>query len=570
MNKVSVLSSASLGFSIILSSALAHAATPVWTFSAPNPALVLVDNGQTATVQYTVTNQSTKTKKLVLTATPGVSASPCYLVGKGSTCSLILTINGSLIPAAGLYSGPILCEEGNPNQCYQPSLSNQLQIKRGTSPILLTTISVNPASLTFVINTTGVVTVTNQSATVNLNDLQVTLPANLNINPSSTCVVGGTLAVNSSCTLDFSATAAITNENILIQGSNSNLVTIPINVEPLRRRVAVGIAGSNLVSYYSIDNGANWILSPNQPVSLVDANLLGISCGSTGLKCIAVGYNISSGSQPISYTTIDGGQSWSPQVSGQNPLGATSGAFDKIYCDNTANKCVATGTTILGGQTQGFANTTSDGGVTWALSDPIPGTPPFYLRDGLSCDATVTNCTAVGGGVIYNSSNSGVTWVPAGSTPPGGTLFYDISVNKSTGLDSIVVGYGIYAASYINNIWTPSSLPPIAGNLLGVSCTADLVNCISVGTSLVDVGVVLKSIDLGQNWLQKTLPSPNNKRLIDIFCDTSQQYCTAVGLNTVPVQGIGYYSLNGGEDWFISNVPIIGSSQILSVSGGDD
>lgn len=40
----------------------AHAGTPVWTYSAPTPATTTVYTGGTATVQYTVTNQSNKSK----------------------------------------------------------------------------------------------------------------------------------------------------------------------------------------------------------------------------------------------------------------------------------------------------------------------------------------------------------------------------------------------------------------------------------------------------------------------------------------------------------------------------
>ena len=116
-----------------------QAGTPAWTYSAPNPASVTVSAGETTTVQYTVTNQSTKSKNLKLKPTSGLSASACQLASKGSSCNLTITVTGNQVPTGGIHSGPILCEADtpgnpNPNQCYQPSLGNQLNITFGSSP----------------------------------------------------------------------------------------------------------------------------------------------------------------------------------------------------------------------------------------------------------------------------------------------------------------------------------------------------------------------------------------------------------------------------------------------------
>ena len=111
----------------------ADAGIPVWTFSTPTPSSAMVFAHTTATVQYTITNQSTKPKLLVLKPIPGLSAAPCQLVTKGSICILNILVTGSHVPAGGIHSGPILCEADargnpNPNQCYQPSPGNQLNI----------------------------------------------------------------------------------------------------------------------------------------------------------------------------------------------------------------------------------------------------------------------------------------------------------------------------------------------------------------------------------------------------------------------------------------------------------
>jgi len=115
----------------------AFCAKPVWTFSAPIPAIVNITNNETKSVQYTVTNQSSRAKNLFITPTPGLSASSCVLAGKGSTCSLTINIHGNEVPEGGILTGPVLCQQGNPNQCYQPSQGNQLNVvKNGRKNIL--------------------------------------------------------------------------------------------------------------------------------------------------------------------------------------------------------------------------------------------------------------------------------------------------------------------------------------------------------------------------------------------------------------------------------------------------
>lgn len=75
------------------------------------------------------TTQSTKPKNLISNPIAGLSASPCVLPGKGSTCMLTLTINGSAVPAEGIHGGPVLCQDGTLSECYEPTLPNRLNIR---------------------------------------------------------------------------------------------------------------------------------------------------------------------------------------------------------------------------------------------------------------------------------------------------------------------------------------------------------------------------------------------------------------------------------------------------------
>jgi len=117
----------------------AHAAKAMWTFSPLTATTVAVPPGTTLTIQYQVSNQSSRAKNLVLLPTNGLSqVGACQVAAKGeagSSCTLNLLVNGSNLPSDGIQQGPILCEadldgNANPNQCYQPSGNNVLQIVR--------------------------------------------------------------------------------------------------------------------------------------------------------------------------------------------------------------------------------------------------------------------------------------------------------------------------------------------------------------------------------------------------------------------------------------------------------
>jgi hypothetical protein len=189
-----------------------HASTPVWTYSAPIPASALVSSSGTATVQYTVTNQSSKPKNLKLKVTAGLSASSCYLAGKGSTCTLTVTVNGSQIPKQGIHSGPILCEQGNANQCYQPSQANRLSVtvSQNTGAAILNA-SVTDLALKVSGNSRSItITNTGDGPATGLSINQPGWPSGTSLSPSSTCANGGSLAVGASCTLVIAPGATAT------------------------------------------------------------------------------------------------------------------------------------------------------------------------------------------------------------------------------------------------------------------------------------------------------------------------------------------------------------------------
>lgn len=366
---------ASIGLTSLVLSGLVQAASPIWTYSRPMPAeIVIVSPGQTSTVKYTVTNQSVKNKNLILKSTPGVSASSCFLAGLSSTCTLTLTIDGNQIPEQGLYSGPVLCEQNNPNQCYQPSASNQLRVSRTK-------------------NTINVVSVGNYGT------VGQTFPLSY-ISSSS-----GSYWTATSPVLPFGRTGQF---NDVWCNDAGVCVAVGDYFDGVRDRA---------LAYISRDYGQSWIeTTPIQ--GGVNNSLNSVTCTTNG-SCVAVGVSEGGTPQatPLSYFSINYGQSWS--VTSPLTQGNPSGLFG-VSCNDTG-ACVAVGNYFDGVQSVSLSYTTPDFGQSWTLSlPPAYGVGANYLNS-VSCDITGL-CIAVGSyslsmfpitytSITYISYNHGQSWI---------------------------------------------------------------------------------------------------------------------------------------------------------------
>ena len=103
MKLMQLLRKISLSFMLLLVITTAYAAYPLWTFtpSVDYPPQVALSASQTATVVYTVQNQSYKSKSLAMKPIHGVAqVSSCRLAPMGqpgSSCSLILAVTGLIL-----------------------------------------------------------------------------------------------------------------------------------------------------------------------------------------------------------------------------------------------------------------------------------------------------------------------------------------------------------------------------------------------------------------------------------------------------------------------------------------
>ncbi|HHF7374038.1 fibronectin type III domain-containing protein [Legionella bozemanae] len=457
-----------VGFVGLCVSTSINAALPVWTYSAPSPALVTVAAGGTATVQYTVTNQSIKSKNLILKATPGVSASACYLAARGSTCTLTLMINGSLIPEQGLHTGPVLCEQNNPNQCYQPNPVNVLNVVKGTNPppVIHYTVSANG-------DTHVVPNPSNQQ--VNYNG---TVVIYLSVAPgyvagiaSDTC--GGSLSgttyttapVTRNCSVNFISTPSFP-----VAGRPNHVFVVPGNGQAMISWTAPSNTGTGTIIGYTVTYG---------PTSGTRFDTAGCTATAPSLTCVVTGLT-----NGIAYTFA---VSTITRQSGVNQTGpaSLSSSITPI------NGLVASPSTLaLSGLGGGLARTitlknTSANPITL---DTVPTAGAFNpaLPMGTAISATTCNnnvpipsggsCTIIlTPGAIVSSDNSSTPCTNGGAPVPSAINITANGNTVHTTAHVVVLGYGCqYQGGYVFSIDdTAPNVGSIGGKVVATTNQAD-------------------------------------------------------------------------------------------------
>ena len=131
----------------------ADAGSPLWTLIPLTATTLSVPSNDTATVQYTVINQSTRVHTLSMQSIQGISqlttglgvcGNPFILTGK-AFCTLSLQIDGSQLTQP-ISDGPIVCEQGSTLQCYRPASANILAITQSAAITDVTLSGVSPSS----------------------------------------------------------------------------------------------------------------------------------------------------------------------------------------------------------------------------------------------------------------------------------------------------------------------------------------------------------------------------------------------------------------------------------------
>ena len=218
----------------------ADAGSPLWTFTPLTATTLSVPSNDTATVQYRVTNQSTKTHSLSMQSIPGITqlttglgicGNPFVLVGNAS-CTLSLQVNGSQLNEP-VSNGPIVCEQGSTLQCYRPAQANILQITQAPA-ITTATITVTNSPLTLTTNgPTGTLTINNTSLIVAATNVTSNFTGTaLDGNVTETGNTCSSVPALGSCTLTYTpGSTVVPQTNFTIQGSNTNPVTAAIKID---------------------------------------------------------------------------------------------------------------------------------------------------------------------------------------------------------------------------------------------------------------------------------------------------------------------------------------------------
>lgn len=218
----------------------ADAGSLLWTFTPLTATTLSVPSNDTATVQYTVTNQSSRVHTLSMQSIQGITqlttglgacGNPFILAGKAS-CTLSLQINGSQLTQP-ISDGPIVCEQGSTLQCYRPASANILAITQSAA-ITDATITVTGSPLTLTTNgPTGTLTINNTSLIVAATNITSTFTGTaLNGNVTETGNTCASVAPQASCTLTYTPGSTVVSQTSFpIQGSNTNAVTAAIQID---------------------------------------------------------------------------------------------------------------------------------------------------------------------------------------------------------------------------------------------------------------------------------------------------------------------------------------------------
>ncbi|USQ15261.1 hypothetical protein J2N86_14965 (plasmid) [Legionella lytica] len=481
-----------------------QAGTPLWTLTPQTPTDITVIKGKTEQVIYTVHNQSSKPKTLLMKSINGITQNgPCHLTPKG-TCTLSLDINGSVI-TGDVFGGPVLCQQGNLNQCYQPSAKDSLHIKlTQKSPVTLYTAfglysSSDGLSYPMLAQSTD-----GGSHWFYKLDSATTSPMEFIDEP----IIASTSCSESIC--------------VAVGDSIADNIIYPMLVQ-------------------STDGGSNWSYKLNNtstlPTNFSDyGQFFGSSC--SGSMCTAAGGYLSTDGAiyPLLTQSIDGGSHWFYKLDSTSaPTNHTFGGFYSTSCSGSI--CTAVGAyTATDGSTYSLLAQSTDGGAHWSYKlDSTAVLPTAFSNNGqfVSTSCSGSTCTAVGS---YRATD-GNTYSMLAQSTDGGALW-------SYKLDSATV----LPTGFSNN-----------GQFASASCSGS--TCTAVGSYRATDGktysMLAQSTDGGAHWSYKldsatVLPTgfSNNGQFASTSCSGST--CTAVGSYRA-TDGNTYsmlaQSTDGGTHW---------------------
>ena len=262
-------------------------------------------------------------------------------------------------------------------------------------------------------------------------------------------------------------------------------------------------------------------------------------------------------------SSLANAQSWTTQASG---FDSASRGIDEIHIVNAntvwakAFDGVTTANVI-----QEFTRTT-DGGATWTPGVIDIGNPLLDLNNICPVSATTAWLSALipadGNGVIYKTTDGGVTWnqqnatgfQTAGQSFLNGVHFFDANNGVSYG-DPVGGEFEIYVTSNGGDTWTPvaaANIPNPASGEYGYNATP-----VAAGNSFwftTNKGKLYRTTDMGVTWVKYNTPITDfgttaiNGKVIFSDNNNGILLATTNGSATTPTYKI-YTTTNGGSTW---------------------
>ncbi len=329
------------------------------------------------------------------------------------TCTLILTINGTALPANTVSGGPLLCQANsnntpNPNQCYQPDRGDTLVITRIPTPgeTTLSTSIASPSILALSVNNpllnpalTGnarQITIQN-TGTNEARGLDITYPAWPGGTPattaSSTC--GATLAAGASCTITVVPGSDPTS------GCNTGSAPTPGTITVSATNVGTPVTSDVVVLSYGCQYQSGFLYSVNDMTP---------NTGSIGGKVAGL-VNVSNNNR------------WT-NAGGTNIPGAESNIDGIQNTDDIIADPSCTTSTVNCAAYQCRNNFTAGGFTDWYL--------PAICEEGYDRTNNNSGCGSVGAPTIQNMQSNLVDNGNVGSL----SLFYWSSTELSSSPDN--------------------------------------------------------------------------------------------------------------------------------------
>lgn len=377
MNSRKLISKIMIGLWLTCVTALVHAGTSLWTFTPLTQTTITVAANDTATVSYQVTNQSRKTHTLAMQAIPGVTqittSGNCpnpFVLGYQQSCILNLSINGSALKG-NIQSGPIVCQQGNPNQCYQPSAANSLNITKGPAVDYTVGGSVFGLSGTLVLeNNSGDMLTLYADGTFTFSDA---LP------PGSTYFVTvQSQPANQTCT--------VTNNSGTI--TNTNITTVTVNCSTNTRTVGGNVSGLAVSQSVVLQNNGGDNLTVNSNGSFTFSTP--VAQGAT--------YNVTVLTQPSTQIcTVS---------NGSGTAGASNITNVQVTCATDAYTVGGTvsglsGTVVL--QDNGGDNLTINSNGSFTFATPVAQGAPYSVT--VFTQPIAQTCSVSNGSGTINGAN---------------------------------------------------------------------------------------------------------------------------------------------------------------------